>query len=48
MCVSGLSPRSLAASGGGAHLPHRDVQMPWAQDALEWPCAQVALDRAVS
>ena len=29
---------------GGVHLPHRDVQMPWAQDALEQPCTRVALD----
>ena len=34
---------TLAACGGGVHLPHRDVQMPWAQDALERPCTWVAL-----
>ena len=27
----------LATSGGWAHLPHRDVPMPWAQDAQERP-----------
>jgi len=34
---------SLAAFRGGVHLPHMDVQMPWAQDALERPCTRVAL-----
>jgi len=33
---------SLATYGGGVHLPHTDVQMPWAQDALERPCTRVA------
>jgi len=39
---------SLATCGGGVHLPHMDVQMPWAQDALERPCTQVTLDKEVS
>ena len=34
---------SLAAFGGRVHLPHTDVQMPWAQDALERPCTRAAL-----
>jgi len=34
----------LATYGGGVHLPHMDVQMPWAQDALERPCTQVTVE----
>ena len=37
----GLLARHL---GRRVHLPHMDVQMPWAQDALERPCTRMALE----
>ncbi len=38
-------PASLAAWQRRAHLLYMDVRMPWVQEALERPCAWVALDR---